>query len=183
MPLRGTLRTWHDDRGYGFIAPTDGGREVFVHISAFPGDGGRPTQGEQLRYTLGRGKDGKVQAVQATRLAIGTPPSSRRDRTPSSGGGGVVWAGLAVLVVVIAAFVLVRRSSSPVRELVSSPNPRSEVTTPAPSFHCDGRRHCSQMTSCAEATYFLKNCPGVEMDGDQDGVPCERQWCTSPFSK
>lgn len=42
---------------------------------------------------------------------------------------------------------------------------------------CDGRTRCSQMTSCAEATWFLKNCPGVEMDGDRDGIPCERQWC------
>jgi len=44
-------------------------------------------------------------------------------------------------------------------------------------FRCDGRTHCSQMTSCAEATYFLKNCPGTKMDGDGDGVPCENQWC------
>jgi len=42
---------------------------------------------------------------------------------------------------------------------------------------CDGRTRCSQMTSCAEATWFLKNCPGVQMDGNHDGVPCERQWC------
>ena len=46
-------------------------------------------------------------------------------------------------------------------------------------FRCDGRQHCSQMTSCAEATFFLKTCPGTKMDGDDDGVPCERQWCTS----
>ena len=45
------------------------------------------------------------------------------------------------------------------------------------SFKCDGRTHCSQMTSCAEATYFLRNCPGVKMDGNNDGVPCEQQWC------
>jgi hypothetical protein len=45
------------------------------------------------------------------------------------------------------------------------------------TFSCDGRKRCSQMRSCAEATYFLKNCPGVEMDGDRDGVPCESQWC------
>jgi hypothetical protein len=44
-------------------------------------------------------------------------------------------------------------------------------------FKCDGRRYCSQMTSCAEATYFLKNCPGVKMDGNNDGIPCEKQWC------
>jgi hypothetical protein len=45
------------------------------------------------------------------------------------------------------------------------------------SFRCDGRTHCSQMTSCAEAEFFLRNCPNVEMDGNQDGEPCEQQWC------
>ena len=44
-------------------------------------------------------------------------------------------------------------------------------------YRCDGRTHCSQMTSCAEATFFLRNCPGTAMDGNNDGVPCERQWC------
>ncbi len=44
-------------------------------------------------------------------------------------------------------------------------------------YRCDGRTHCSQMTSCDEATWFLKNCPNTKMDGDSDGVPCETQWC------
>ncbi|WP_085722901.1 excalibur calcium-binding domain-containing protein [Pseudomonas sp. R37(2017)] len=42
---------------------------------------------------------------------------------------------------------------------------------------CDGRKYCSQMTSCAEAKNFLQNCPGMKMDGDNDGIPCETQWC------
>lgn len=46
-----------------------------------------------------------------------------------------------------------------------------------PGYRCDGRTHCSQMRSCAEAAYFLRNCPNTAMDGDGDGVPCERQWC------
>ncbi len=45
------------------------------------------------------------------------------------------------------------------------------------SFSCDGRQHCSQMTSCAEATYFSNNCPNTKMDGNNDGIPCEQQWC------
>ncbi len=49
--------------------------------------------------------------------------------------------------------------------------------TESVAFRCDGRTHCSQMTSCKEATFFLQNCPGVKMDGEGDGVPCERQWC------
>ena len=48
---------------------------------------------------------------------------------------------------------------------------------PEEQFHCDGRTRCSQMTSCAEAVFFLKNCPDVKMDGNNDGVPCEQQWC------
>lgn len=46
-------------------------------------------------------------------------------------------------------------------------------------FKCDGRTYCSQMTSCEEATFFLRNCPGTKMDGDHDGIPCEDQWCRS----
>ncbi len=47
----------------------------------------------------------------------------------------------------------------------------------APRFSCDSRKHCSQMTSCAEATYFTNNCPNTKMDGNNDGIPCEKQWC------
>jgi hypothetical protein len=52
------------------------------------------------------------------------------------------------------------------------------ATTSSSNFSCDGRKYCSQMRSCAEANYFLANCPGVKMDGDKDGVPCEKQWCS-----
>ncbi|MBN8755551.1 excalibur calcium-binding domain-containing protein [Variovorax sp. SCN45] len=37
------------------------------------------------------------------------------------------------------------------------------------------------MTSCTEAKFFFKNCPGTPMDGDHDGVPCEQQWCIGPL--
>ncbi|KAA0929662.1 excalibur calcium-binding domain-containing protein [Psychrobacter sp. ANT_H56B] len=40
-----------------------------------------------------------------------------------------------------------------------------------------GRKHCSQITSCAEATYFIQHCPNTKMDGNNDGIPCEKQWC------
>ena len=60
--------------------------------------------------------------------------------------------------------------------LVETSSGWREPKQPA-SFKCDGRIYCSQMTSCAEAKFFLANCPGVKMDGDNDGIPCERQWC------
>lgn len=48
---------------------------------------------------------------------------------------------------------------------------------PVQTFRCDGRQHCSQMRSCEEATFVIRNCPNTKMDGDNDGVPCESQWC------
>lgn len=70
------------------------------------------------------------------------------------------------------------------QEPISVPNPAfvesSQVQkvgsvsyAPEPSFPCDGRQHCSQMTSRAEAVYFINHCPNTKMDGDHDGVPCE----------
>jgi hypothetical protein len=72
------------------------------------------------------------------------------------------------------------QSSEPRSAPASVPAPvpalKSETSTVL-AFKCDGRTYCSQMTSCAEATYFLKNCPNTKMDGDNDGIPCESQWC------
>jgi hypothetical protein len=68
------------------------------------------------------------------------------------------------------------------QEAVETIRPATLPTSPqedtsSSQFRCDGRTYCSQMTSCAEVTFFLRNCPGVKMDGDSDGVPCELQWC------
>ena len=41
------------------------------------------------------------------------------------------------------------------------------------AFRCDGRTHCSQMNSRAEAVYFINHCPNTKMDGDNNGIPCE----------
>lgn len=63
-----------------------------------------------------------------------------------------------------------------------APSLSDKMSPPAPTLssglRCDGRQHCSQMKSCDEAKYFLANCPGVKMDGDKNGIPCEQQWCS-----
>jgi hypothetical protein len=55
--------------------------------------------------------------------------------------------------------------------------PAAQAASASGGFRCDGRQMCSQMKSCAEAKYFLANCPGVKLDGNKDGIPCEKQWC------
>lgn len=65
----------------------------------------------------------------------------------------------------------------PQRQVQAQPAPPATRTESTSRYRCDGRTMCSQMTSCEEATWFLRNCPGTKMDGNHDGIPCERQWC------
>jgi len=64
---------------------------------------------------------------------------------------------------------------SPASDAINETKPLAATSTTR--FTCDGRTHCSEMSSCAEATFFVKHCPGTKMDGDRDGIPCETQWC------
>ncbi|PPT27853.1 cold-shock protein [Xanthomonas arboricola] len=67
--------------------------------------------------------------------------------------------------------------SSPAITPAAAAGTTSATTAPTPHYSCGGRKHCSQMTSCDDATWVLRNCPDTTMDGDHDGVPCEQQWC------
>ena len=186
MRQTGILRSWNDKRGFGFIAPTQGGRELFVHISAFPRDGTRPTVAETLTYEFGRGKDGQPQAVQVHRSVIGRPNTyPRTPATEGRGGRSLLWAIVGVVLLLgISAFGYTRfMRQTPTLQPSPASGETGATSTPTFQFKCDGRIYCSQMTSCAEAKFFLANCPGTKMDGNNDGVPCEKQWCTSPFAK
>ena len=87
-----------------------------------------------------------------------------------------------LIVAAIALLLWQGYSRMQIRQLAEGP-PQAQPIAPLleqprqSRFTCDGRPHCSQMTSCEEATYFINNCPGTEMDGNNDGVPCESQWC------
>lgn len=187
MRLTGTLRSWKDDRGFGFIAPTHGGAELFVHINALPKDGTRPTVGEKLTYELGRGKNGQPQAVNVQREAIGQRLERARTRRPEARQSRSVLTRVSGFVVLLAiGTFLFNQYQKRLAVAPSQTKPmmsRSEPAIEARGFKCDGRTHCSQMTSCTEAKFFLKNCPGTQMDGNNDGTPCEQQWCTNPFSR
>jgi len=182
MRIEGTLTKWNDNRGFGFITPTQGGTEIFVHISAFPKDGRRPAVGEQLTFEVETDAAGKKRAKNLLcpdRPAVRPRSQSSRSRR-SERPGLILRLVPLVLLVALASYGYSeysrRTSHRPVVAALSGGLPTS-------AFRCDGRTHCSQMTSCAEATFFLRNCPYVQMDGNHDGVPCEQQWCTGPFAK
>jgi cold shock CspA family protein len=88
MRLDGTLTKWNDDRGFGFIAPRQGGAEVFVHVSSFPRDGQRPRVGDLLTFEIEIAPDGRKRAKAVSRpIRIGAPRP--REQRPSREGRGM----------------------------------------------------------------------------------------------
>lgn len=175
MRTHGTLIKWNDDKGFGFVSLPQSHEEIFVHISAFPRDGVRPRIGEIVSFEVRTAPDGRKRAE-----AVERPNSRRTSKNHGasahgrrSSSIGSLLTGAAVLAIGFVAY----SSYSSRQEAFTSPTASPVVETTGQTFTCDGRTHCSQMTSCAEAEYFLKHCPGVQMDGNGDGEPCERQWC------
>lgn len=197
----GKLKKWNAERGFGFILANDSGQDIFVHITAFPRDGGLPAEGEALSFEVEPDGKGKKRAVRVL-LGNATPPAhviplKLRPKQLSRAPKESSFSGKVIALMLVAAMgwygysryaQRVGQTKAVAQSVDRSPAPVSlfepaQQAQPAPShFNCDGRKYCSQMTSCKEAKLFLQNCPGVEMDGNHDGVPCEQQWCTSSFA-
>jgi CspA family cold shock protein len=60
----GTVKWFNPTKGYGFIQPEDGSKDVFVHISAVERSGiGNLHEGQKLSFDVERGQQGKTSAV------------------------------------------------------------------------------------------------------------------------
>ena len=191
MRFEGTLKRWDDGKGAGFIASAQGVDGLFVHVSDIAHGGQRPMAGERLTFEVETGNDGRKKAVRVQRAGDASHPHAgggvsgrryERHAHPRSTSATLWWI-LGATTLALGGWAYTRWGSGhPVAASPAPPLPLAELRgaekAPSPSFRCDGRTHCSQMTSCAEATHFLRSCPGVKMDGNNDGVPCEQQWCT-----
>lgn len=65
LPMNtGTVKFYNDQKGFGFIQPDNGGKDVFVHISAVEAAGLRSlNEGQQVTFELARGRDGRESAA------------------------------------------------------------------------------------------------------------------------
>jgi CspA family cold shock protein len=60
----GTVKWFNTQRGFGFIQPDDGSKDVFVHVSAVERSSiGNLQEGQKLSYELEKSEQGKISAV------------------------------------------------------------------------------------------------------------------------
>jgi CspA family cold shock protein len=63
MPI-GTVKWFNSTKGFGFIQPDDGSKDVFVHISAVERAGlGDLREGQKVQFDVERGQQGKLAAT------------------------------------------------------------------------------------------------------------------------
>lgn len=191
MRYQGKIVDWNDARGFGFVVPNGGGEKVFVHISSLQQAPQRPRANDAVIYEVKSDAQGRVQATNVKLLV--TAPSGRaadvrvtwsrghaRRASHRSSGLGALWRGALFVTLVATAITLWRNAdltSTFVNKAASKPA-ASLILSPSQSqYSCQGKTRCPQMSSCAEATFYLRHCPGTQMDGDGDGIPCEDQLC------
>jgi len=66
MRSKGKIASWNDDKGFGFVAPLAGGKQVFIHVKAFSDRNRRPEINDVVTYAMSRDKQGRPCAASAT---------------------------------------------------------------------------------------------------------------------
>lgn len=66
----GVVKWFSSERGFGFIAATDGGEEIFVRYTGIEGEGFRSLEkGEAVEFEVAPDRDGKPEAVSVRRIS------------------------------------------------------------------------------------------------------------------
>ena len=66
MRSKGRIAAWNDDKGYGFVSPLAGGKQLFIHINAFANRSRRPQVNDIVTFALSTDKQGRPCAAKAT---------------------------------------------------------------------------------------------------------------------
>lgn len=180
--MEGKLKHWNEDKGFGFISLNDKSKDVFIHISALRKMSRRPVVGDIIIFQKDVDNNGKERAINAQ--IQGVSSASLRTKNKEANSSLLLKVLLGAMLVIIGFGVFKSNFKQDQQAIVSNISKVSNITIASEKsrkiisrFSCQGLEHCSEMSSCAEAKFYLRNCPNTKMDGDNDGVPCETQWC------
>jgi cold shock CspA family protein len=174
MEMKGKLIRWNEDRGFGFIKSSDINDDIFIHISELKTMSRRPLVNDVIYFNVVKDKSGKKKAVNAKIEGVSVKPP--RDRAPKPK-KNTLKPTIFVIVLLIGASLYAYKTyptwAGQITKAIQNVFSEEDFT----GYSCQGKQYCSQMTSCKEARFYLNNCPDVKIDGNNDGVPCETQWC------
>ena len=232
MFQEGKVKTYQEERGFGFIQIEGESKDLFFHIKDMPNRNIQLKLGEKLKFRIVE-ENGKLKADNIVRLDIlyqqdnsnvigqyddlPVQASLRNGQEKKSTLSKIITIIGLLIVVILLGLVYTKYQSYQVQkqqkveqlmleqqriieeqratvgeikeqglsaqgkknleQSISVPIKAMPSSTSVSSpYQCDGRTHCSQMNSREEARWFVRNCPGTKMDGNNDGQPCERQF-------
>jgi CspA family cold shock protein len=86
--LRGRIKWFNPEKGFGFVSPADGAPDVFLHISALKEAGLQDApEGSTIHCEVGQGRKG-IQVLRVITLDTSTAAPKTQSRRPFGGGGG-----------------------------------------------------------------------------------------------
>jgi len=92
MRFEGKLKSWNDERGFGFIESTQGGQEIFVHVKAFKTRATRPQIDQVFSFEVELGPQGKKRATNVEIVRAAPTRPSRRRESPAQWGTATLFA-------------------------------------------------------------------------------------------
>ena len=192
---KGLLKAWNDEKGFGFIKSDTLAHDTFIHISALKHMSRKPKVGDIIYFEVDTQPDGKSKALNCriegvAALKVTHKKPNHHCVAKSNFTNSFLGKVASISIIAVLGFVAVNKynhyqsneqfnNHTPVitnADLATFDEQYPQIVIPksTQNFTCDGRQHCSQMTSRAEAVFFINNCPNTKMDGDGDGDPCER---------
>ena len=106
MRFEGTIKTWNDERGFGFIEPARGGQEIFVHIKAFSARTARPQVNQRVSFEVELGPQGKKRARNVEPVRSSRTPVRPQRNPPTQWGTATLFVIPAFLIVYLVVGVL-----------------------------------------------------------------------------
>jgi cold shock CspA family protein len=195
MLHQGKLKDWNPTQGKGFIQRDKAGPDIRISSSGFRKKPEKLQDGDSIFFQIEVDPQGQPKAVSAYKAGqhFAPAPELKKPALSSllfqqllSGAVGlsiVAWLGYQ-------SWLLFSANALVATELVEADHQQTNTSVlenpvwpPVQAqqglqFQCEGKQHCSEMSSCEEAEFYLEQCPNVLIDGDRDGIPCERQLCS-----
>ena len=84
MQQKGKITNWNDDKGFGFITPIGGGKQIFIHVNAFKNRGIRPKLNQIVSYDTSKDNRGRTCANNASRLGDRKPKKAKNNSSTLS---------------------------------------------------------------------------------------------------